>query len=271
MAACADEGQNQLSLTQALENVSQHGYTQTAVLQENQMILSSLQVTLADLQKTGDEAEKKLRCEVAKVLFLENEMMHLKQEMQARHDQCAAIRADNTKLLEQISEAEEKACTSQTQFDIYRTKMNDHRLAILHAAGLSLVCKELEERKALVQRLRKAKEELKEDVKNPQGSTVLTAKREVDALKEEIAAMKKTISERRENLQKELQTHAEIKKDIEIQNKRFEAMVKYFRRQLSRARAFHGQMSTEIADLKRQIAELKRKVGSSNGSVVSDE
>ncbi|XP_054647524.1 uncharacterized protein LOC129189647 [Dunckerocampus dactyliophorus] len=270
MAACTNEGHNQLSLTQALESISQHGYTQTEALQEKQMTLSSLQVTLADLQKTGDEAEKKLRCKSTELLFLEGEMMHLKRQMQARHDQCASIRADNTKLLEQISEAEEKACTAQTRFEIYRRKMNDYRQAVLHASGWTLACKELEEKRALFQSLRKAKEELKEDLKNSQGNTARTAKREVDALTEEIAAMRKTIAERRENLQKELESHAQIKKDIEIQNKRFAAMVKCLHRQLSKAQALHRQMSSDVYRMERQIAELKMKLGSSSDSVVSD-
>ncbi|XP_061841417.1 coiled-coil domain-containing protein 122 [Nerophis lumbriciformis] len=269
MAACTDEGQNQLSLTQALENISQHGHTQTETLQDKQKTLSYLQVILAGEQKKGDEAQRKLRCKATELLVLEDEMTHLKQQMQAQHDQCASIRADNTKLQEQICEQEEKACTARIQFNIYRRKMNGHRQAALHAAGWTSACKELEEKRALVQTLRKAKGELEEDLKNCHGNTARMAKREVDALKGEIAVMRKTIAGMRENLQKELETHAQRKKDIEIQNKRFAAMVKCLHRQLSKAQAFHRQMSSDMDHMERQITELKSKLGSTNDSVVS--
>lgn len=39
---------------------------------------------------------------------------------------------------------------------------------------------------------------------------------EVDALREEISAMRKTAAERKEQLQKEFETHTQIKKDIEV-------------------------------------------------------
>lgn len=40
--------------------------------------------------------------------------------------------------------------------------------------------------------------------------------REMDALKEEISVTKKLVAERREQLQKEFETHSQIKKDIEV-------------------------------------------------------
>lgn len=40
--------------------------------------------------------------------------------------------------------------------------------------------------------------------------------REIDALKEEVSAMRETTAEGREQLRKELETHTQIKKDIEV-------------------------------------------------------
>ncbi len=44
--------------------------------------------------------------------------------------------------------------------------------------------------------------------------------REIDALREEISMMRKTTAERKKQLQKEFETHAQIKKDIEVQQRK---------------------------------------------------
>lgn len=104
--------------------------------------------------------------------------------------------------------------------------------------------------------------------------------REVDALREEISVMRKTAAERKEQLQKEFETHTQIKKDIEvyisrathylyqffscinvqftflkpnfvqIQNRRCEAIVKRLHCQLSRAQAQHRYKQKQIQPLR---------------------
>lgn len=86
----------------------------------------------------------------------------------------------------------------------------------------------------------------------------------MEALKVEISVMKKTAAERRENLLKETETHVSMREDIEvrkfwnlscyplqililqllqvcfqIQNRRFEAVVRRLQLQLSRAQTAH--------------------------------
>lgn len=126
------------------------------------------------MQKKSNEAEKKLSHKARDLLIMEDDMIHLEQQMQARRDHCASITVDKTKLLEQISEEEEKACMARAQFDIYRRKMVGHRQAVLHKVDHTDACKE--EKRTLVQKLRKSKEELKQDLENPHGITVQSEK-----------------------------------------------------------------------------------------------
>uniref|UniRef100_A0A3Q2YTH3 Coiled-coil domain containing 122 n=1 Tax=Hippocampus comes TaxID=109280 RepID=A0A3Q2YTH3_HIPCM len=158
-----------------------------------------------------------------------NDMMHLEQEMQARRDHCASITVDKAKLLEQISEEEETACMARAQFDIYRRKMVSHRQAVLRKMDHTDACKE--EKTTLVEKLRKFKEELKEDLENPHGIKV----QEIEALTVEIGELMENIAERRESLQKELESHVQLKQDIEGQTKRFNAIIKHLHCQISKA------------------------------------
>ncbi|XP_061687238.1 uncharacterized protein LOC133506796 isoform X3 [Syngnathoides biaculeatus] len=220
----------------------------------------SLLVTLSDVQKNCDEAEKKLRHKMRDLFILEDDMIHLEQQMQAGRDYCASITAEKTKLLEQIFEEEEKASMAQAQFDLYRRKMEGHRQAIMHAVGQTDIC--MQDKRALVQKLRMAKEELKEDLKNPNGNKVQMAKGEINALTMEVGVMRKNIVQMKENKQKVLETHAQIKKDIEGQNKHFETISKDLHCQIGKAQAVHRQLSRDLYHMERRKAELQKQLQS---------
>ncbi|KAM6892842.1 coiled-coil domain-containing protein 122 [Lycodopsis pacificus] len=227
------------SLTKAVEDVSQHGFAQIESLKEKQKTLISLQATLSDVERKGEMAEQGLRSKVREFLMLEGEMEHLEHETKVLHDRSAAISKENTELQISISEKEENAHMALAWFNTYRNKMEGHRAAVLHAAKQTEAHKELEPKRALVRMLTQKKEELQEDLENPNGNTVQMATSENDALKKEISARRETIAKEREQVQKEFATHTRIKKDIEIQNRRYEAIVKRLHCQLSRAQAVH--------------------------------
>ncbi|XP_069020276.1 coiled-coil domain-containing protein 122 [Embiotoca jacksoni] len=256
------------SLTRAVEDVSEHGFAQTEALQEKQRTLSSLQATLSDVEKKGEAAKQQLRSKVRELLILEGEVEQLERQTKVLHDRCASVSGDNAEIQILINEQEEAALVAAAGFNTYRRKMEGHRAAVLQAASRTEARKELEEKKVLVRMLTRKKEELREDLENPNGKTVQMAKKAIDALKAEISVKRASNAERREQLQKEFELHAQIKKDIEIQNRRYEAIIKRLRCQLSRAKADHRQLSDDIYHMRRQLAELKRQQRSSQDSAV---
>ncbi|KAM9334137.1 coiled-coil domain-containing protein 122 [Symphorus nematophorus] len=256
-------------LTKAVEDVSQHGYAQTEALKDKQKTLSSLQATLSDLEEKVEMAEQELRSKSRETLMLEGEIEHLEQQTKALHDRCASISKENTELQIEISKEEENAEMALAEFSNYRKKMEAHKAAVLRAASQTVAHKELEEKRALVRMLRQKKEELREDLENPNGNTVHMEKRGIDALKGEISVIRETTAERREQLQKEFETHTQIRKDIEIQNRRYEAIVKRLHCQLSRAQAVHRQMSEDVYHMEGELAELKRQLQLSQESAGS--
>uniref|UniRef100_A0A8D0AY81 Coiled-coil domain-containing protein 122 n=1 Tax=Sander lucioperca TaxID=283035 RepID=A0A8D0AY81_SANLU len=211
------------SLTKAVEDVSQHGYAQTEALKEKQKTLISLQATLSEVEKIGGMVEQELRSKVREFLMLEGEMEHLERQTRVLHDRCASIRKENTELQIGISEEEENARMALAGFNTYRNKMEVHRAAVLHAASQTEAHKELEEKRALVRMLTQKKEELKVDLEDPNGNTVQMS--EIDALKGEMSLMRETISKTREKVQKEFETHTQIKKDIEVWQREVENLL----------------------------------------------
>lgn len=183
--------------------------------------------------------EKELRSKIREILVKEAGIEQLEQQKNVLDDRRTSISKENAGLQMRIREEEEDARTVLAQFSCYRRKMEGHRVAVWLAASQGEAQKVLEEKKAFVRKLQKKREELREDLENPNGSTAEKAKveeveevfrscrylrsllfnnlqREIDALKAEISAMKKTAAEKRESLLKETETHAQIKEDTEV-------------------------------------------------------
>ncbi|XP_023185359.1 coiled-coil domain-containing protein 122 isoform X4 [Xiphophorus maculatus] len=244
------------SLTKAVEDVSQRSHTQTETLREKQKTLKSLQVQLHHLSDetllTGDfwtaldavekeipHVERRLRSRWREIRLLDGEMEHLEKQRALLQDRCAGINKENVKLNVLLQDEEESARSALEKFSAYRNKMKGHKDAVLQAASQTEAHRELTENRMLVLKLRQEKEQLQEDLQNPNGITLQTAKEEIDALKREISEWKTAIAEGREQLKKEFEIHAKLKRDIEIQTRRYEAIAKRLRCQLSRVQAVH--------------------------------
>ncbi|KAM9328360.1 coiled-coil domain-containing protein 122 [Pholidichthys leucotaenia] len=244
------------SLTKAVEEVSQHHIAKTEELKEEQRTLVSLQEILSDIEKSGERADQELRAKVREILILEGEFEDLEQQTKILIDQYASISKENTALHIQISEEEERIQVALAGFSTYQQKMEGHRMAVSHAAQQTEAHRNLQEKKELVQMLKQKKKELKENLENPNGDTV--QRREIDALKEEISMRRTALVERRDRLQKEFQAQAQIKRDMEIQNRRYEAIIKRLCCQLNRVQSANRQISDDIYHMKRQLAEQQQ-------------
>lgn len=124
----------------------------------------------------AEKAEQELRSKEREISMLEGDIEQLGQRTKVLHDRCISINKENTQLQDQMCEEEEKSSKALAGFDTYRTKMEGHRAAILHAASQTEVHKKLEEKKVQVMMLTQEKEELRKDLENPNGNTVPTAK-----------------------------------------------------------------------------------------------
>lgn len=140
------------------------------------MLFLPFQATLSDVDLKAEIAEQERRSKARETLMLEGEMEHLEQQTKVLHNRCVSISKENTELQICISEEEENARIAQARFSTYRNKMEGHRTAVLQAASQTEAHKVLEEKRALVRRLKQKKEELRTDLENPNGNSVQMAK-----------------------------------------------------------------------------------------------
>lgn len=120
-------------------------------------------------------AEMELRSKAREILIVVNGMEHLEQQAKILHDRCVSISKENMELQAGIIEEEEEARTALAKFNSYRNKMEAHRMAVLHGANQTEAHKLLQEKRAFARRLMEQKEELREDLKNPNGRMVQMA------------------------------------------------------------------------------------------------
>ncbi|XP_032413066.1 coiled-coil domain-containing protein 122 isoform X5 [Xiphophorus hellerii] len=241
---------------------------------------------LDDIEKEIPHVEHRLRSKWREVRLLDGEMEHLEKQRALLQDRCAGINKENVKLNVLLQDEEESARSALEKFSAYRNKMKGHKDAVLQAVSQTEAHRELTENRMLVLKLRQEKEHLQEDLQNPNGITLQTAKvqnihktilkvfgfckcssvqEEIDALKREISERKTAIAEGREQLKKEFEIHAKLKRDVEIQTRRYEAIAKRLRCQLSRVQAVHRQTLDEIFHLQKQLTEFKGQQHSSQG------
>ncbi|CAL8308037.1 unnamed protein product [Merluccius merluccius] len=247
------------SLTKALEEVSQQGYAKIAALQEKQNLLSSLQVILSDTEKSNEKAELELRAVVRQTLALEDDHDQRQCHSRALWSRCVSANNHTVALQLCIDGEEEDARTVLAGYNEYRDKMEGHRAAVALAESQTESHRVLEEKRKLVRALTQRKEERRQDLENPNGKAIQEAK---ENLEKQIVVLRDTIVSKREQLLKEFDTHTQTKKDIEIQNRRHEAILKRLRCQLNKAQANHRNLSGDIHHMERQVSELRGQLNS---------
>uniref|UniRef100_A0A3B5N181 Coiled-coil domain containing 122 n=1 Tax=Xiphophorus couchianus TaxID=32473 RepID=A0A3B5N181_9TELE len=256
----------------AVEDVSQHSHTQTETLREKQKTLKSLQVQLHHL---SDETSLTGDFWTGMNTFASH-CISVVSVISCCYD------SENVKLNVLLQDEEESARSALEKFSAYRNKMQGHKDAVLQAVSQTEAHRELKENRMLVLKLRQEKEQLKEDLQNPNGITLQTAKVQnihKTILKREISEWKTAIAEGREQLKKEFEIHAKLKRDIEIQTRRYEAIAKRLRCQLIiyflftrnktskiiKPSRFFRQTLDEIFHLQKQLTEFKGQQHSSQG------
>uniref|UniRef100_A0A3P8ZLR2 Coiled-coil domain containing 122 n=2 Tax=Esox lucius TaxID=8010 RepID=A0A3P8ZLR2_ESOLU len=249
---------SEISLTQALEDVSQQGYAQCMALQQKQQLLISLQATLSEMDEKVEETEMKLKSTVREILILQGEMEHIQQHTQDLVSRSITVYNENAQLQRLIVEEEDNYHCALAGYNTYRDKMDGHRTAISQAESQTRAHRQLAEKRVLFRELTEKRELLRADLDNPEGIAVKQEQKEMDDMRGQISAKTKMVTEKRALILKEFESHTLIKKDIEIQNKRYEAIVRRLHCQLKKAQSSHRQLSDDICHMEREIQGLRK-------------
>uniref|UniRef100_A0A4W4HCG6 Coiled-coil domain containing 122 n=3 Tax=Electrophorus TaxID=8004 RepID=A0A4W4HCG6_ELEEL len=244
----------------ALHAISQQGESQAVELKEKHHILNSTQATLSEIAKRYETVASNIKLKEHQIRGITSETEQMQRHNKRQEAQIQALWMENLKLRHCIEEQLENSHFLLAGYNTYRNKMESYKMCVSALESQSPVYKELLEKREEVKRLRKYRDDLEVDLQNPGGETVHQVQKEIENIKTNINCVEEILRGKRKLLEKHKDTHAHIRKDIEIQNRRYEAIVRRLRCQLKQAQCNQKQLHSDISQMEKEVEHLKSQL-----------
>ncbi|XP_072440494.1 coiled-coil domain-containing protein 122 [Chiloscyllium punctatum] len=251
----------ELSLSQIVKEVAHQQHQQNAEAEKSKNILNNLQVKLFELEKENKVVLQEIRKTEKEVYHLENESENRRQCCADLEAQLWNLNASNLQLQYGIQQQEEKYLKLLSEYDKYRKKILAHKEVMNQVESRNPVMMQLEEKMLMLQELKTKKEELVTDLMNPEGNITKQVQKEITELKTEIPEIREAINEKSVLLIKEQERHAQLQKEIEVQKKRCEAILKRLYCQLNKVQSNKRQLTWDIQQMEKTAAHLRQCLG----------
>uniref|UniRef100_UPI00398E5E65 coiled-coil domain-containing protein 122 isoform X2 n=1 Tax=Pristiophorus japonicus TaxID=55135 RepID=UPI00398E5E65 len=212
----------QLSLSQIVKEVAQQQQQQAVEAGKNKNILSHLQAQLFEMEKENKVVLQEFRTTEKQIYHFENESESRRQHSAELEAQLWSLNADNLKLKFAIQEEEEKYFKLLSGYDKYRKKMLAHKELTNQLESRTPIMMELKEKILMVKELKAKKEELVTDLMNPEGNII---------------------------------------KQVQVQNKRCEAILKRLYCQLNKVQSHKRQLTWDMEQMEKTAAYLRQCLG----------
>ncbi|KAA0712625.1 hypothetical protein E1301_Tti004782 [Triplophysa tibetana] len=140
------------------------------------------------------------------------------------------ILLENLQLRHFIEEQSENSQSSLEGYTVYRTKLETFKESVCEVERQTDVYKQLKEKEL---------------------------HKEIDLLQAHIRSSRQTARVRKAHLKRERESHTQLRKDMEIENRRCDAIMKRLHCQLKKVQSQHRQLSTDVTDMKKELEDLK--------------
>nr|XP_006639132.1 PREDICTED: coiled-coil domain-containing protein 122 [Lepisosteus oculatus] len=245
-------------LKDAVEKVSQHEEKQTNEINEHRKFLALFKIQVSELEVKSESVSLELHTAETENLRLVHEMAALQKQSECEKAQSRALYKENVELRLQIEQEEENFQLLLAGYNTYRNKMAAHRDVVSRREGRAAAQKKRCEKADSVRKLKVKMEELRTDLQRPDGTVIRQAQREIDDIKVQISKMRDAFRDKTALLLKEQDIHAQLKMDIEIENRRCEAILKRLHCQLKKAQSDKRQMNADILQMKKKAEDLRK-------------
>uniref|UniRef100_A0A2K6EN76 Coiled-coil domain containing 122 n=1 Tax=Propithecus coquereli TaxID=379532 RepID=A0A2K6EN76_PROCO len=160
-----------------------------------------------------------------------------------------------------IEMAQEDFEEHMIKYNAYYVKIKAHKDSLGEVESKWSFMTELHEKQDLVKKLKTMKEELVQDLQNPGGNRITQVQEDITKLKDKIITVKESIIEKTCFLEEEKKTHEKLRKEIEVQHKRYDAILKRLRCQVNKLHSNRRQWQWNIQQLEKTAAELRKCIG----------
>ncbi|XP_059936139.1 coiled-coil domain-containing protein 122 isoform X1 [Mesoplodon densirostris] len=253
--------QDTSSLTDAVEQVAQQQQSQTSEIEKNKKVLFHLQNELHELKTQIASVSAETKETERQIYQQDAAIQNTKLQCGNLENQIKSIHTENVKLKFDIEAAQEDFEEQMIRYNEYYAKIKAHKDSLREVESKWSFMTELNEKRDLVKKLKTMKEELMQDLQNPEGNLMKQVQEDIANLKDKIITVKESIIEKTCFLEEEKKTHEKLRKEIEVQHKRYSAILKRLHCQVNKLQSDRRQWQWNIQQLQKTAAELRKCIG----------
>uniref|UniRef100_A0A670YFF7 Coiled-coil domain containing 122 n=1 Tax=Pseudonaja textilis TaxID=8673 RepID=A0A670YFF7_PSETE len=173
--------------------------------------------------------------------------------------QIAASHGENVKLTQEVDALQEDLETKVLGNRAYSEKMAAHRKRFEEAESKFPFVVELARKRAAVQQLMEKKEELLASLREGEEEATV-GQDEISCLQSEIKVLKEAVGEKENAVRDEKSRQATLQKEIELQRKRSEAVLKRLRCQVNTLELERRQWRLKMQQMEGEAEELRKRL-----------
>ncbi|KAG9492050.1 hypothetical protein GDO78_000529 [Eleutherodactylus coqui] len=249
------------SLTEVEEQVAQQQQSQASEILRSKQALSQFQAELFELEAELQSVVLETKQAERKIAQEEDSIENIMQQCRTLETQNHSIYAENIKLkLEVETQREDLECTASRN-NGYRKRIADSVNGFSVAENKLPFMIELNKKRAMAQLLKKQKEEMILDLHNPNSIAVKQVQEEILYVSDQIKAIMECVNAKKKIYEEELERHSLLRKDIQVQKKRYNAILKRLHSQLNKARLNSRQHQWNIEEMEKKVSGLRQSLG----------
>ncbi|XP_040513362.2 coiled-coil domain-containing protein 122 isoform X2 [Gallus gallus] len=214
--------ENYPSLTEVVKQVAEQQHLQSAEIEKNKIILFQLQVRYQELEKEMDSIMLEMKTAEREIYLQDDAIQVTKYHCESLEAEVGALYSENMKLRFDTETIQEEYEMTSARNSKYREKIKAHKSLFWEMESKMPIVTELAKKKAIVTELRAKKEELMSDLQNPEGSAI---------------------------------------KQVQVQNKRYNAILKRLHCQLNKLHSNKRQWHWNIQQMEKKAEELRKCLG----------
>ncbi|XP_022264034.1 coiled-coil domain-containing protein 122 isoform X2 [Canis lupus baileyi] len=211
--ALANQGTS--SLTDAVEQVAKQQQSQTSEIEKNKKVLLHLQSELRELKNQIASVSAETKETERQIYQQDAAIENAKLQCGNLETQIKSLHTENVKLQFDIEAAQEHFEEYMIKYNEYYTKIKAHKDSLVEVESKWSLMTALHEKRELVKKLKTMKEELMQNLQNPEGNHIKQVQEDITKLKDTIITVKESIIEKTYFLEEEKKTHEKLRKEIE--------------------------------------------------------
>ncbi|XP_058041999.1 coiled-coil domain-containing protein 122 [Ahaetulla prasina] len=248
-----------LGIAEMVKRVAERQNTQACEIQKSKEVLTQMQAQLRDLEIQRNSVVAERKAVERQTYFSEEALATTRGHLEDLEAEISALHGENVKLSQEVDVLQEELEKKMLENGAYYEKMAAHRNRFEGAESKLPFVVELVTKRATIQQLMEKKEGLVASLREgEEQDTVGQVQDEISCLQSEIKVLKEAVGEKENIIRDEKSRQATLQKEIELQRKRSEAVLKRLRCQVNNLELERKQRRLKMQQLEEEEEELRK-------------